>query len=120
LVEQGNEVYIIAGGYGKGGSGSRGGVTETIAEGKVLVPNRVWKVLLVLSNGGDDLNRITTSTRVIAVDMPNTEATVDKKWHEYRVSVRDIEAKTGFDFLSKLPNSVQITIESRVDNVKID
>lgn len=120
LVEQGNEVYVIAGGYGKGGSGSRGGVTETIADGKVVVPNRVWKVLLVLTNGGDDLNRITTSTRVIAVDMPNTEAAATKKWHEYRVSVRDVEAKTGFDFFSKLPTAVQNTIESRVDNVKID
>lgn len=120
LVEQGNELYILAGGYGSGGSGSRGGVTETIADGKVVVPNRVWKVMLVISNGGDDLNRINASTRIIAVDMPNTEATAIKKWHEYRVSVRDVEAKTGLNFFNKLPVSIQNSIESRVDNVKID
>lgn len=120
LVTQGNELYIIAGGYGRGGSGSRGSTTETIAGGRVTVPNRVWKVMLVISNGGDDLNRINTSTRVIAVDMPNTEEVTDRKWHDYRVSVRDIEAKTGFDFFSRLPLSVQNTIESRVDNVRIE
>ena len=120
LVEQGNELYILAGGYGIGGSGSKGGITETIADGKIVVPSRVWKVMLVITNGGDDLNRINTSTRIIAVDIPNTEASIGKKWHEYRVSVRDIEAKTGLNFFSKLPSATQNTIESRVDNVKID
>ena len=120
LVTQGNELYIIAGGYGRGGSGSRGGTTETFAGGRVTVPNRVWKVMLVLPNGGDDLNRINSSTRVIAVDMPNTEEVADRKWYDYRVSVRDIEAKTGFDFFSKLPISVQNAIEARVDNVRIE
>jgi endonuclease G len=120
LVTQGNELYIIAGGYGRGGSGSRGGMTETIADGKVVVPNRVWKVILVIPNGGDDLNRINATTRVIAVDMPNTEASADKKWYEFRVSVRDIEAKTGLNFFDKLPVSVQNAIESKTDNAKID
>lgn len=120
LVTQGNELYIIAGGYGRGGSGSRGGITETIEDGKIVVPSRVWKVILVIPNGGDDLNRITATTRVIAVDMPNTEASADKKWYEYRVSARDIEAKTGLNFFGKLPASIQNAIESRTDNVKID
>lgn len=120
LVEQGNEMYIIAGGYGRGGSGSRGGTTESIANGRVIVPNRVWKVILVISNGGDDLNRVNANTRVIAVDIPNSESSSDKKWHEYRVSVRDIEAKTGLDFFSKLSSSVQNAIETRVDNLRIE
>ncbi len=120
LVKQGNEMYIISGIYGRGGVGSNGGVTETIANGRVVVPSRIWKVILVLPDGGDDLNRINANTRVIAVDMPNTEDSKDKKWFEFRVSVREIEAKTGLDFFSRLPTATQNAIETRVDNVRIE
>jgi endonuclease G len=120
VFKENAELYIIAGSYGVGGSGSNGGVTNSIAGGKVTVPSRVWKVILVLPNGSDDLNRVNSSTRVIAVDMPNTEAVTNKKWYEYRVSVREIESKTGYNFFSALPTAVQNAIESKVDNVKIE
>ncbi len=114
------ELYVIAGSYGVGGNGSNGGTTNSIAGGKVTVPSRVWKVILVLPNGSDDLNRVNSSTRVIAVDMPNTEAVTSKKWYAYRVSAREIESKTGYNFFSALPTAVQNAIETKVDNVKIE
>src|ERR1041384_7006144 len=38
LVSSGNELYIIAGGSGSGGTGSNGGTTYTVANGHVTVP----------------------------------------------------------------------------------
>jgi endonuclease G len=119
LVDKDNELYIIAGGYGTGGTGSNGGTTKLV-DGRINVPARVWKVILVIPNGSSDVSRITNSTRIIAVDMPNKESVTDKKWYEYRVSVDDIEAKTGFNFYNILSTSVQNAVESKVDTEKIE
>ena len=73
LVSQGDELYIIAGGTGIGGTGSNGGTTTTIANGHVTVPAQTWKVIIVLPQGTDDVSRVTTATRTIAVIMPNLE-----------------------------------------------
>jgi endonuclease G len=47
LVEQGNELYIIAGTAGKGGEGDNGKITS-LASGKLTVPAALWKVIVVL------------------------------------------------------------------------
>lgn len=114
LVSAGNELYIISGGYGSGGTGSNGYKT-TVGNG-VVVPAKTWKVVVVLPNGNNDLNRVSTSTRVIAVLMPNDQTTSSQPWGNYRVSVDSIESLTGYDFLSSVPASVQSAIESKVDN----
>jgi endonuclease G, mitochondrial len=114
LVSQGNELYIIMGQYGKGGTGSNG-YMETLAGGKVTVPNRIWKVVVVLPVGTNDASRVTTSTRVIAIDTPNAN-TSSASWGSYRTTVDAIEAKTGYNILSNVPASVQDVIEARVDN----
>ena len=75
-----------------------------------------WKVIVVLPNGSDDLNRVTTATRVISVIMPNSN-TIGNNWRSYRVSVNDVEGATGYDLLSQLPASIQDFIEARVDNL---
>ncbi len=116
LVNSGNELYTYSGGYGTGGTGSNGGVTNTIAGGNINVPSHYWKVVVVLPVGNNDLNRISGSTRVIAVDMPNTQTVNANAWGSYRTSVDMIEAMTGFDFLSNLPTSIQDTLELVVDN----
>lgn len=67
----GNEVYIVCGSYGVGGTGSNGGVTNTIDNGRITVPKRTWKVIVILPVGDNDIARVTSTTRVIAVDMPN-------------------------------------------------
>jgi endonuclease G len=115
LVSQGNECYIICGSYGVGGTGSNGGVTNTLNSGRVTVPNRIWKVVLVLPNGTNDVSRVTSSTRVIAVNTPNTQSIITTSWASYRVSVDAIEAVTGYDLLSALPDDIEAVLESRVD-----
>ncbi|MBL0386899.1 DNA/RNA non-specific endonuclease [Tumebacillus sp. ITR2] len=113
LVNAGNELYIIAGGYGTGGTGSNGYATS-VGNG-VVVPAYTWKIMVVLPNGNGDLSRITSTTRVIAVMMPNNQTVNSQSWGYYRVSVDSIESKTGYDFLSAVPATIQSVIESKVD-----
>jgi|GEM_PF-443037 len=114
LVGQGNELYIISGGVGAGGSGDNGFAT-TIAGGRVTVPAQTWKVAIVLPQGTNDVSRVTTSTRVIAVIMPNSN-NINSDWRTYRVSVDQVEQLTGFDFFSNVEDSVENAIEAGVDS----
>ncbi|GAB2689518.1 nuclease [Hymenobacter frigidus] len=113
LVGQGYELYVIAGSYGKGGTGSNGYLT-TLDAGRVTVPNRCWKVVVVLPEGSSDAGRVTTSTRVIAINTPNDNA-LDANWGVYRTSVDAIEAATGYNVLSAVSTAVQDVVEARVD-----
>ncbi|WP_019949044.1 DNA/RNA non-specific endonuclease [Hymenobacter aerophilus] len=113
FLSTGNEVYIICGAYGKGGTGSNGFQT-TLDQGRVTVPARLWKVVVVLPTGDNDATRLTTSTRVIAIDTPN-DNTINTDWSQYRVSVDAIEAATGLDLLSAVPVAVQQVLEASVD-----
>lgn len=115
LAERGNELYIICGPFGSGGTGSNGGVTDSIALGKIRVPSHVWKVILVLPNGEDDVSRVNTSTRVIAVWIPNIQS-LTTNWGSYRTTVDFIESQTGFNFFSNVPLQIQSVIEAKTDN----
>jgi endonuclease G len=106
LAGQGNELYIVSGGYGTQG---------TIAAGHVTVPSQTWKVIIVIPVGTDDPARVTTTTRTIAVIMPNS-GSINSDWRTYRVSVDQVEALTGFDFFSNAPDSAENLIEALVDN----
>jgi endonuclease G len=81
----------------------------------VAVPAETWKVVIVLTNGTNDVGRVTTATRTIAVVMPNS-GSIGTDWRAYRVSVDQVEAITGFDFFSNVPPGIQNVIEGRVDN----
>lgn len=116
LVQSGSELYIISGAYGEGGTTTTGGLATTIDNGRVVVPANVWKVVVVLANGSNDLNRVNTSTRVISVVMPNND-NLNADWKTYRTSVDFIEQETGYDILSKVPTGIQSVIESRIDNL---
>ncbi|MBD2703816.1 DNA/RNA non-specific endonuclease [Spirosoma sp. BT702] len=118
LVVKGNELYIIAGTAGKGGEGDNG-KASTLASGKLSVPASLWKVIVVLPVGLDDVNRINAQTRVIAILLPNTNAAGMQAWGNYRVSVDEIEKQTGYDLLSTLSQSVQQAVEARVDQTTI-
>lgn len=116
IAEAGHELYIVAGVYGKAGIGSNGGKSFTLDNGKMVVPESVWKVIVILPIGTDDVNRINEETRVIAVNIPNKQTITNTKWSEYRLSVDDLEKITGYDFLSNVPTAIQKTLESRMDD----
>ena len=113
LAAAGNELYIVAGPAGSGGTGLNGYRTG-IGNG-VAVPASTWKVIVVLPIGTGDVSRVTSATRVIAVNMPNTQS-VGSSWGSYRVSVDALESLTGYNLLSAVDAGVQSTVESRVDN----
>ena len=116
LVTSGSEVYVICGSYGQGGTGSSGGVTQTINNGNVTVPSNVWKIIVVLPNGNNDLNRITSSTRVIAINTPNINS-INTDWKTYRTSVSNIETATGYSFFANVPATVRAALKQKVDNL---
>ena len=119
LAIAGNVVYIISGGYGAGGTTTDDTQTlNTIASGKVTVPAELWKVMIVVPNGsGSDVSRVTTSTRTIAIIIPNDSSPNSMSaWGNYRVSVDSVEALTGFDFFSNVDPAIQAVIEAKVDN----
>ena len=116
IMEAGNELYIIMGNIGTGGTGSNGGVTNAIDGGRVAVPAFTYKVAIILPVGDNDVARVNANTRVIAVIMPNVQGIRNNDWRNYRVSVDEVERQTGLDFFSNVPVNIQSVIESRVDN----
>lgn len=117
LVNDGNEAYVIMGNYGTGGTGSNGSAS-TIDDGNIIVPGHIWKVVLILPQGSNDFNRVTASTRVIAVNTPNNNS-VSSDWTNYLTTVNAIEAATGYDLFSDLPNSIEAVLEANVDDGSI-
>jgi len=105
LATSGSELYIISGGQGNIG---------WIANGHVAIPAYTWKVVMVLPSGTSDVSRVTTSTRMIAVFVPNTNSVVSD-WKQYRVSVDYVESLTGYNFYSNVADSVENSIEAGVD-----
>ncbi len=110
LANAGNELYIFSGGFGNSGF---------IANGHVSIPTTTWKVIMVLPAGTNDLSRVTTSTRLIAISAPNTNSVVSD-WRQYRVSVDNVESLTGYNFFSNVSTSIQSVIESTVDTQLIE
>lgn len=115
FITTGHEVYVIAGTHGTGGTGQNGYAT-TLANGNLTVPASLWKIIVVLPTGStNDVDRISTDTRIIAVTIPNNQTAADKPWSAYVTSVDALEAMTGYDFLSNVPTSIQRIIEARID-----
>lgn len=114
LVRQGKELYIVTGGFGEGGIGLKGKKT-TIGQGKVSVPEQLWKVIVVLDRPGLGIDSISVSTPVIAVIIPNQQGIKEKNWRTYRTSIDAVEALTGYDFLSTVPEAIQTTLEAKLN-----
>lgn len=100
-----SEAYIIAGCYG-----DKGRIKD-----KITIPTNCYKIAVIMPEGDNDLRRITKETRVIATDMPN-ESNNKSGWKNYITTVDDLESKTGYDFLSALPDPIELILEARKDN----
>ncbi|HKG79072.1 MAG TPA: DNA/RNA non-specific endonuclease, partial [Pyrinomonadaceae bacterium] len=106
-----NELYIVSGPFGTGGTGSAG-FANTIANGHVTVPSSTWKVVLVIPKGDNDVSRVTAATRTIAVNMPNIQGIRSNPWQTYLTTVDSVEALTGYDFFTNVPDSIENAIEA--------
>lgn len=107
LAAAGNEILIITGPSGFAGS--------TIASG-VSIPGYTWKIAVVVPSGvGTALTRITSTTRVIAIKVPNIAGVRNNPWENYVTSAAQIESDTGFSFFSALPAATANALRVMVD-----
>lgn len=111
VTKEKKELYVVAGGRDK---------ADTIAHEKVAVPSFCWKVIVVLPEGDDDLQRINADTPVIAVDIPNRQGIANDSWRNYLTTVRKIEDKAStrrlkLNLLSELHSDVAAVLETRKD-----
>jgi endonuclease G len=105
-AKEGRELYVMAGGI-------FAAHPPTIGRG-VSVPDAFFKIVVVLSPG-EAAGDVRESTRVIAVIMPNTAELPQASWAAYRTTVNEVERRTGYDFLTRVPAPIQRVIERRVD-----
>ncbi len=119
LARAGDRLYISSGPAGRGGVGSKG-PADSIAEGRVIVPAQIWKVIVVTRDTGrDDLANVDATDRVIAVDVPNDNDRVGEEWAGFRCAPASIEAKTGLHFFTALPDDVRMALDAKVDSETI-
>ncbi|MBI2388420.1 MAG: DNA/RNA non-specific endonuclease [Deltaproteobacteria bacterium] len=98
------QLYVIAGGIFDANP-------KTIGHG-VAVPKAAYKIIVVLEHG-QGAKDVTAATEVIAAIMPNSKSVTSKPWTDYRVSIDEVEAATGYDFLGRVPEDVQRVIEAK-------
>jgi endonuclease G, mitochondrial len=90
----------------------------TIASGHLAISGYNWKIVVVVpSVSTNALNLIDYSTRVIAVDIPNSDSNSvpSTPWANFVVSVNQLQAETGFTFFTALPPNVAAVLRSKVD-----
>ena len=110
LAAAGNELLITS---GPGGFSSG----SLLPSGKAAIPGFVWKIVVVVPVGSDPaVNRITTSTRVIAVKLPNVNGIRTNPWQNYVTTVGQLQADTGLTFFSALPTNVASALRAVTDS----
>ncbi len=108
LANSGNEIYIVTGPLGSIG---------TIASGRIVVPQYTWKVVIILPNGNNDVQRASSrATRAFGIVVPNfPPLNINAPWRDFRVTVDQVEYLTGYDFFSAIPKNTQELIERKRD-----
>jgi DNA/RNA endonuclease G (NUC1) len=102
-----NELLITCGPSGFG--------TNRIPSGKAAISAYTWKIAVVVpTNSGTALSRVTSATRVIALKIPNADAATNS-WSSYVTSAAQIEVDTGFTFFTALPANVAAVLRNKVD-----
>jgi endonuclease G len=119
LAKKGKDLFIVAGPIGRGGTGTKGQET-TVAHGKVTVPEKVFKVILVVdrTKDADPAKWVNSDARLIAVIMPNDTSVDDDNWGQYRCSVEDVEKATGLKFFTNAPREILAPLKTKVDTTK--
>lgn len=103
VVKNGQELYIIAGGYGTQGN---------IGRGRVAIPARLYKII-VAGVPGKGIESIDRTSLVIAIDTPNIDGNRQADWSQFITTIDELERNTGYDFLSNLKPDLQKVIEAK-------
>jgi endonuclease G len=115
-ARDGEELYIVAGPAGQGGTGSKGPKDFLPASGgKIVVPSSCWKVVLILPPGVTDPQKVTAEeARAFAAIMPNNQA-LETAWRKYATTPAEVEKLTGYAFFSNLSADVAKELKGRRD-----
>ena len=126
LVGGNKEAYIVMGNMGSGGYNASNTLVTTVDGGKVTVPKKVWKVVLLLSKGTNDVSRVDTSVTILAVNMPNdnrlysTSGAGRDAWRNYLTSVADLETDVNsygdyfLNLFSNIPSATRAYIKAKL------
>lgn len=95
-------LVVIAGGYGE---------LDDLANGRITIPSRLWKIVAVLDHSNPGEVRLDSAYPILAIDVPNQD-TPSTDWQTYRTTVDRIELATGYDFFAQLPVPLQEELES--------
>jgi endonuclease G len=104
VARQGHALFEVAGGVFSARPEAIGG--------GVAVPEAFFKVVVVMKPGQGAAD-VRPSTPVIAVIMPNQNGVRRVAWSSYRTTVREVERRTGYDLLTRVPADVRAVIETR-------
>ncbi len=107
----GNECFIVSGPGGFGGS-------VTTSAGAVAIPGFTWKIVVIvpLTPTGDLSSRINSSTRVIAIKVPNIAGVRSTPWQNFVTSAAQLQTDTGLTFFSAITDTnVRNSLLSKVD-----
>ncbi|MEO0848372.1 MAG: DNA/RNA non-specific endonuclease [Cyanobacteria bacterium J06648_1] len=118
LVKGGKELYIVAGGQGQKS------VLNSPNDYDINVPDRLWKVVVVMDKPSQTIADVDENTMAFAIDIPNIDPDKDTivdpdDWKDYVIPVQTLENRLGttkYDFLSNVPTEIQEKIEGRDQN----
>ncbi len=106
------ELYIIT------GPAFKGAARTVKDEGKIRIPDFTWKITVIMDRN-QGLSNITSwadlaGVQVNVVLMPNLPGADirNANWRDYQVTVDSVEAMTGYNFLSALPDNYENAIEA--------
>lgn len=100
-------LHVFAGAYGNQGS---------VGDRAIVIPSRLWKVIVVYDRLPDGSLGIGDDTQVIAVDMPNIER-VNPDWRQYQTSLQRLEVATGYTFLENFPADLQAAVKAQTSDI---
>jgi len=109
LLPGGKELLIICGPSGFG-------TNKLSSNSHVAIPSYTWKVVVVVPAGtGTATNRITPTTAVLALKIPNTEAVAYDPWQNYVTNAVAIEQATSLTFFTALPPNLATVLRNKVN-----
>ncbi len=117
-----NEAYIVMGNFGTGGYNANN-LFNTINGGNITVPAKLWKVVLMLPKGNNDLGRINRFTVVLTVNMPNDNRlyslSAKSAWRNYLVTVNQLESEANaagvpLNLFQHVADSVRPFLKSKI------
>ena len=101
---QDKEVYIIT-----GPAGSKGTIKN---EGIITIPEKVWKVAVIMprNQGLENIDDL-SDFEVIAVIAPNDPGVRSVNWETWKTTVDAVEALSGYDLLALLRDDIERAAE---------